>query len=161
MLFAALFSSLRLILDLIELQGREASALQAEVLVLRQQVKVLGRHVKRVRWQPRDRLLLALLRERLPRSAWATLLVQPETVLGWHRELVRRRWAAYRGRPRVGRPPLAMECRELIQRMARENPSWGYLRIRGELLKLGQTVSATAIRSVLRSSCDSIVAISS
>jgi len=76
-LFAALFSSLRLILDLIELRGREASALQAEVLVLRQQVKVLERQVKRVRWQPSDRLLLALLRERLPRSAWAALLVQP------------------------------------------------------------------------------------
>ena len=152
MLFAALFSSLRLILDLIELRGREASALKTEVLVLRQQVKVLERQVKRVPWQPRDRLLLALLRERLPRSAWATLLVQPETVLGWHRELVRCRWAAYRRRPRVGRPPLAMECRELIQRMARENPSWGSLRIRGELLKLGQTASATAIRSVLRRS---------
>jgi putative transposase len=78
-------------------------------------VKVLERQVKRVPWQPRDRLLLALLRERLPRSAWATLLVQLEAVLGWHREPVRRRWAAYRGRPRVGRPPLALECRELIQ----------------------------------------------
>ncbi len=152
MLFAALFSGLRLILDLIDLRGQEASALQAEVLVLRQQVKVLERQVKRVRWQPSDRLLLALLRERLPRSAWAALLVRPETALGWHRELVRRRWAAYRGRPRVGRPPLTLECRELIQRMAQENPSWGYLRIRGELLKLGQTVSATAIRSVLRRS---------
>ncbi len=97
MLFAALFSSLRLILDLIEHRGREASALQAEVLVLRQQVKVLERQLKRVRWQPRDRLLLALLRERLPQSAWATLLVQPETVLGWHRELGRRHWASYRG----------------------------------------------------------------
>jgi putative transposase len=108
-LFAALYSGLRLILVLIELRGREASAPQAEVLVLRQQVKVLERQVKRVHWQPRDRLLLALLGQRRPRSAWATLLVQPETVLGWHQELVRRRWAAYRGRPRVGRPPLAME----------------------------------------------------
>jgi transposase InsO family protein len=122
------------------------------VLALRQQVKVLERQIKRARWQPDDRLILSVLRERLPRTAWASLLVQPETVLGWHRELVRRRWAAYLGRPRVGRPPLAEECRELIQRMARENPSWGYFRIRGELLKLGCTVSATAIRSVLRRS---------
>ena len=93
--------------------------------VLRQQVKVLERQVKRVLWQPRERLLLALLRERLPRSAWATLLIQPETVLGWHRELVRRRWAAYCGRPRAGRRPLVKQCRELIQRTARENPELG------------------------------------
>ena len=76
--------------------------------------------------------------------------MQPETVLGWHRELVRRRWAVYRNRRRVGRPPLAEECRQLIRQMAEENPIWGYFRIRGELMKLGYTVSATAIRSVLR-----------
>lgn len=97
-------------------------------------------------------MILAALRERLPRSAWAALLVKPETVLGWHRELVRRRWAAYRGRPRTGRPPLAEAVRELIVRMAQKNPRWGYFRIRGELLKLGHTVSATAVRSVLRRS---------
>ena len=61
-------------------------------------------------------------------------------MLGWHRELVRRRWAALRGRPRTGRPPLDKEVRELIVRMARENPRWGYFRIRGELLKLGFTI---------------------
>jgi putative transposase len=95
-------------------------------------------------------MVLAALRDRVPRSAWAALRVQPETVLGWHRDLVRRRWAAYRDRPSRGRPPLSEECRELILRMARENSSWGYFRIRGELLKLGYTVSATAIRSILR-----------
>jgi transposase len=84
------------------------------------------------------------------RSAWSTLLVKPETVLGWHRDLVRRRWAAFRERPSRGRPLLVDECRELIVRLARENPSWGYFRIRGELFKLGHVVSATAIRSVLR-----------
>jgi putative transposase len=100
------------------------------VLALGQQVQVLERQIKRVRWEPADRMILAALRERLPRSAWAALSVQPETVLGWHRELVRRRWAAYRGRPRTGRPPLAEPVRELIVRMARENPRWGYFRIR-------------------------------
>jgi hypothetical protein len=149
MLFAALYSAVRLLLELIQLERKD---LKAEVLALRQQVRVLERQIKRAPWQPGDRLILSALRERLPRTAWAGLLVAPETVLGWHRELVRRRWAAYRGRPRVGRPPLAAECREVIQRLARENPSWGYLRIRGELLKLGYTVSATAIRSVLRRS---------
>jgi transposase len=152
MLFASLYSALRLALELIQLERKDAAGLKAEVLALRQQVRVLERQIKRARWQAEDRLILSVLRERLPRTAWASLLVQPETVLGWHRELVRRKWAAYRGRRRVGRPPLAEECRELIQRLARENPSWGYFRIRGELLKLGSTVSATAIRSVLRRS---------
>jgi transposase len=149
-LFSALYSALRLVIELIKLQTRDTKALQAEVLALRQQVRVLERQVKRVRWQPSDRLILSVLRERLPRSAWAGLLVRPETVLGWHRKLVRRRWAAYLGRRRVGRPPLAEECRQLIRQMAEENPTWGYFRIRGELMKLGYTVSATAIRSVLR-----------
>jgi hypothetical protein len=144
MLFADLYSALRLVLELIQLERKDAADLKAEVLALRQQVRVLERQIKRARWQAEDRLILSLLRERLPRAAWASLLVEPETVLGWHRELVRRRWAAFRGRPRVGRPPLAEECRELIQRLARENPSWGYFRIRGDLLKLGYTVSATA-----------------
>src|SRR6266566_1537230 len=82
-------------------------------------------------------MILAALHERLPRSAWAGLLVRPETVLGWHRALVRRKWAAY------------AECRALIIRMAKENPTWGYFRIRGELLKVGHTVATTTIRSVL------------
>jgi len=114
-LFSALYSALRLVAELIQLQTRDSKALEAEVLALRQQVRVLERQVKRGRWQPSDRLILSVLRERLPRSAWAGLLVQPETVLGWHRKLVRRRWAAYLGRRRVGRPPLAEECRQLIR----------------------------------------------
>lgn len=76
-------------------------------------------------------MILAALQDRLPRSAWGALLVQPETVLGWHRELVRRRWAAYRARPRTGRPLLAEPVRELMVQMARANPRWGYFRIRG------------------------------
>ena len=94
-------------------------------------------------------MVLAALRERVPRSGWAGLLVKPETVLGWHRALLRRKWAAYRGRPRRGRPPISAECRQLIVRMARENPRWGYFRIRGELLKLGHELAATTIHSVL------------
>src|SRR5207237_8760902 len=85
-----------LMLRLAHVDGRDEGTRQAELLRLRQQVKVLEKKIKRARWQPRDRLVLSALRERLPRSAWSVLLVQPETVLGWHRELVRRRWAAYR-----------------------------------------------------------------
>jgi putative transposase len=145
-----LYSLLRVLLDAIATSQRDQAKLQAEVLVLRRQVQVLERQIKRVKWAPADRMVLAALRDRLPRSAWAALRVQPETVLGWHRDLVRRRWAAYRDRPSRGRPPISEECRELVIRMARENSRWGYLRIRGELLKLGYAVSATTIRSILR-----------
>jgi putative transposase len=132
-----LYSLIRVVFDAIATSHRNEAKLRAEVLALRQQVRVLDRQIKRVRWEPADRMILAALRGRLPHSAWAALLVKPETVLGWHRELVRRRWAAYRGRPRTGRPPLAEAVRELIVRMAQENPRWAYFRIRGELLKLG------------------------
>ena len=147
---SVLYSLIRLFLDVAATRGQEQTKLQAEVLVLRRQVQVLERQIKRVQWSLADRMMLAALIDRLPRTAWSALLVRPETVLGWHRDLVRRKWAAYRRRPRRGRPPLDEECRELIIRMARENPSWGYIRIRGELLTLGQMVSATAIRSVLK-----------
>jgi len=146
------YSFARVLLDVIATSHASEVELRAEVLALRRQVQVLERQIKRVRWEPGDRLILAALRERLPRPAWAGLLVRPETVLGWHRELVRRRWAAYTRRPRIGRPPLVEEVRELIVQMARDNPRWGYFRIRGELMKCGYTVSAMAIRSVLRRS---------
>jgi putative transposase len=144
-----LYSLLRLLLDLLTTSQGDQAKLQAEVLALRRQVQVLERQITRVRWSPGDRMVLAALRERIPRSGWAGLLVKPETVLGWHRALVRRKWAAYRRRPRRGRPLISAECRQLIVRMARENPRWGYFRIRGELLKVGHQVAATTIRSVL------------
>ena len=147
-----IYSLACVLLDVIATSHASEVELRAEVLALRRQVQVLERQIKRVRWEPGDRLILAALRERLPRSAWAGLLVRPETVLGWHRELVRRRRGAYTRRPRIGRPPLLEVVRELIVRMARENPRWGYFRIRGELMKCGYTVSAMAIRSVLRCS---------
>ena len=144
-----IYSLVRVLVELIVVGRSDQAKLQAEALALRRQVQVLERQIKRLRWSPGDRMIMAALRERLPRSAWPGLLVKPETVLGWHRQLVRRKWAAYRGRPRRGRPPTSAACRELILRMARENPRWGNFRIRGELLKLGHRVAATTIRSVL------------
>ncbi len=140
---------LRVLLDVVVTSRGDRANLEAEVLALRRQVQVLERQIKRVQWSPGDRMVMSALRDRLPQSAWAGLLVRPETVLGWHRALVRRKWASYRGRPRRGRPPILAECRGLIVRMAKENPGWGYFRIRGELLKLGHTIGATTIRSVL------------
>ena len=149
MLASLLYSLVRVLLDLFATSHGNQAKLQAEVLALRRQVQVLERQIKRVRWSPGDRMVLAALRGRIPRSAWAGLLVKPETVLGWHRALVRRKWAAYHGRPQRGRPPISADCRQLIVRMARENPRWGYFRIRGELMKLGHRMAATTIRSVL------------
>jgi putative transposase len=77
-------------------------------------------------------------------------MFQPATLLRWHRELVRRKWAAFQRRHRRGRPPLPEETKALILGMARENPRWGDRRVKGELLKLGIKVSATAIRMLLR-----------
>ncbi len=85
----------------------------------------------------------------LPRARWSSFLVSPQTLLRWHRELVRRKWT-YRRMSPGGRPPISGEIRELILRMGRENPRWGCLRIRGELAKLGIRVSATTIRTLLR-----------
>ena len=149
MLVSLLYSLLRALMDVIATSHGDQARLQAEVLALRRQVQVLERQVTRVRWTPGDRMLLAALRDRLPQSAWAGLLVRPETVLGWHRAMVRRKWAAYLRRPRRGRPRTSTECRQLIVRMAKENSGWGYFRIKGELRKLGHTVAATTIRSLL------------
>jgi transposase InsO family protein len=148
MLFAFLYACLRLMLDLADLRLRGGDP-EAEVLLVRHELRVLRREVKRVRLRPSDRAVMAVFTNRVTRRALAGL-VQPETVLGWHRELVRRKWAALGRRPGVGRPGLDPELRELILRMAKENPSWGCVRIRGELLKLGHRVSATAIRKLLR-----------
>ena len=146
---SVLFSLARLLIDAIAVRQADEATLRAEVLALRRQVQVLERQIARVRWTAGDRMVMAALRDRIPKAAWPGLLVKPETVLGWHRALVRRKWAAYRGRPRRGRPPLAEDCRALIIRIAKENPGFGYFRLRGELLKLGHTVAATTIRSVL------------
>ena len=149
MVVSLVYSLFRALLDVVATNHGDQVRLQVEMLALRRQVQVLERQIKRVHWTPGDRMLIAALRDRLPQSAWAGLLVRPETVLGWHRALVRRKWAAYLRRPRRGRPRTSIECRQLIVRMAKENPGWGYFRINGELRKLGHTVAATTIRSVL------------
>src|SRR5207248_1693432 len=85
---------------------------------------------------------------RLRRTSRPPFFVRPDTLLGWHRQLVRKRWT-YSGR-RPGRPAVPEEIRELVLRLARENPRWGYQRIVGELAGVGQRVSATTVAKILR-----------
>jgi putative transposase len=127
---------------------RSADAKQVEILALRHQLAVLRRQHPRPRLQPHDRALLAALSRLLPRRRWSIFMVTPQTLLRWHRRMVRRHWT-YPTTPR-GRPPLPDKVQTLIVRLASENPRWGYQRIRGELLHLGCRVSASSIARVLR-----------
>jgi len=118
-----------------------------EIVVLRYQLDVLRRQVKRPEFRPADRALLAVPSRALPRGRWSIFLVTPGTILRWHRRLVRRKWT--QPHRRGGRPALDDHPVALILRLARENPRWGYRRIQGEPKNLGVSVSATTIRTVL------------
>ncbi len=133
---------------LLVLLARGDAAKDLEILVLRHQLAVLRRQVPRPKLALADRALLAAVSRVLPRARWSCFLVKPETLLRWHRRLVAGAWT-YPSR-QTGRPPLDQETQQLIVRLARENPTWGYQRIKGELLRLDVHVSATAIRATLR-----------
>jgi transposase InsO family protein len=126
----------------------DAVAKDAEIVVLRHQLAVLHRQVARPRFTWSDRALVALLAGLMPRGRWRPFLVTPQTILRWHRSLVRKRWTYPHRQP--GRPALAKETVELICRLGRESPRWGSLRIVGELKKLGVCVSKTSVATVLR-----------
>jgi putative transposase len=140
--YLAFVSLLRLLIRC----GRTVDVKDIELLVLRHQLEVLRRRVERPKLRARDRALLAAAARLLPPARRQGLLVTPHTLLRWHRELVRRRWT-YPARP--GRPPINARTRELVARLARENPRWGYQRIAGELNKLGLSVSPSTVRRLL------------
>jgi putative transposase len=143
-----LYRLVRRVVEFLHVHHMDAVAKDAEILVLRQQLAVLRRQVARPRFSWSDRAVVATLAKLVPRESWAAFLITPETILRWHRTLVRRRWTYPHCWP--GRPPLSEETVELILRLARENPRWGYLRIVGELKKLGVTVSKGSVANVLR-----------
>jgi putative transposase len=147
-LFALLYLLLRRVVRLIAGSSNNLDR-DIELAVLRHQLMVLKRQVGRPRLRRRDRLFMAALGRLLPRARWSSFLVSPQTILRWHRDLVRRKWTFGRISS-GGRPPMSEEARELILRMGRENPRWGCIRIRGELAKLGVRFSATRIRTLLR-----------
>ncbi len=136
----------RRLFELLILFGRSERAKELEILMLRHELQVLRRQVGRPRLRSADRVLLAAFGQLLPRGR-RSFLVQPATLLRWHRDLVRRRWS-YPGR-RPGRPPLVGQTQQLILRLAAENPSWGYKRIQGELVALGMPLSASSVWNVL------------
>ena len=129
-------------------RGRRAEfAKDVELVLLRHQLSVLARQQQRPRLRPADRAFIAPAARLLPHRRRHGLVVTPATLLCWHRDLVRRRWTYPKCTP--GRPPTGRALRELVLRLARENPAWGYRRIAGELLKLGFLISPSTVRRAL------------
>ena len=123
MVWSFVYLAVRSLFALVLLFGRSDRSKELELLVLRHQLAVLRRRSGRPRIERSDRALLSTLSRALPRRRWATFSVSPETVLRWHRQPVTRPWTY--PRVKLGRPPLERPRRELILRLARENPHWG------------------------------------
>jgi putative transposase len=147
LLWSFVYLAVRNLFALVFLLGRPRRSKELEILVLRHELAVLRRQSTRSRLTRADRALLAALSRSLPRPAWASFQVRPDTLLRWHRQLVARRWTYSHVRP--GRPRLEASVGALILRLGRENPHWGYRRIVGELKGLGVVVSPTTVRKVL------------
>jgi putative transposase len=135
------------LLNLLMMLGRSSASKNIELLVLRHEVAVLRRTNPRPHLDWVDRALFAALVRRLPPMLRVHRVVTPDTILRWHRRLVANKGTYPH---RVGRPPVEDAVAVLIERMAKDNPSWGYQRIQGELLKLGHHLGASTIRRVLR-----------
>ena len=158
MIFSVLAQLVELLLDFGRLLLRTDQSKEVEILLLRRQLAILQRTQARpprlTRW---EKVTLAVLASRLTRLCGGArarldaclLLFKPDTVLRWHRDLVRRKWT-FRCQPRAGRPPTSPEGVELIRRLAQENPRRGYSRIHGELAKLGHTVGRSTVRDLLK-----------
>jgi transposase len=144
---ARFYRLVRLVVDLLVLRGRRDRSKDVEILVLRHQLSVLQRQIARPRFEPDDRAILTALARTLGRERWSLFMVKPDTLLRWHRRLVANHWT-YPHPP--GRPTTTAETRCMILRLARENPTWGYRRIHGEVARLGITIAASTIWTILK-----------
>jgi transposase InsO family protein len=134
-------------MQILWLQRSDKSDLAIEVVVLRHEVAVLGRQVARPALRPSDRALLAGLSRLIHRAKLHRFFVQPDTLLRWHRELVRRKWTYPKP---SGRPKIPTGTVQLVVRLARENPTWGYRRIHGELSVLGVDLAPASVWNILQ-----------
>jgi transposase InsO family protein len=158
MVFGSIMHILTFFLDIIAVLGVTNGDKNLEIIILRQQVRILQRKVKSPpRISDPERMILATLTDKFSHSTkdaryhlyQVMLIFKPDTVLRWHRKLVRRKWT-FRRKGNPGRPKISPDLEALIVRLAKENTRWGYDKIQGELLKLGHNLSATSVRSVLK-----------
>lgn len=138
----------RFLAALARLVVRSGRSKDLEIIVLRHQLSVLRRQIDRPELTDGDRTLLGAIAAALPRRLRHGWVVTPETLLRWHRQRIARHWTQPPAR-RTGRPPTSAELRELIVRLAKENPTWGHRRIQGELARLGHTIAKTTVWQIL------------
>ena len=129
------------------LLGRRQASKNTEIMVLRHEITVLRRQVTRPKLDWADRAVLAALARLLPTVLRAHRLVTPGTLLTWHRRLITRKWTYPN---QSGRPGTSQEIRDLVLRLAQENPAWGYRRVHGEPCRLGHQVSEATVRPIMR-----------